>query len=344
MVSRRKFIGQNLTLAAGACLASSLGCGTARKPDGMIMTVNGPIPASKLGFTLVHEHVMVDFIGATQTGKHRYNADDVYKTALPFLMDVRKHGCATFVDCTPAYVGRDVQILQRLSKETGLNMVTTTGYYGARKEQFYPQHMYTETAEQIAARWIAEYKNGIDGTDIKPGMIKCGVDNGPLTPAQRKTIEAAAITHLTTGLTIGVHTGNGAAAVEEMEILKAKGASLAAYIWIHAQNEKDASFHIAAAKQGAWISFDAVYPTDIDRYVEWAKLMKNEGLLQHVLFSQDSGWYHVGEPNGGEYEGYTTVFEKFLPALTRNGFTQEEIDLLFYTNPAEALAVKVRKL
>jgi predicted metal-dependent phosphotriesterase family hydrolase len=344
MVSRRKFIGQNLTLAAGACLVSSLGCNTARTPDGMIMTVNGPLDASLLGFTLVHEHVMVDFIGAMETGKDRYNADEVHQTALPFLSDLKKRGCSTFVDCTPAYVGRDVRILQRLSKETGLNIVTTTGYYGARKEQFYPRHLYIESAERIAARWISEFKNGIDDTDIRPGIIKCGVDSGPLTRAQRKTIEAAAITHLATGLTIGVHSGDGKAAVEEMEILKSKGVSLSAYIWIHAQNEKDTSFHIAAAKQGAWISFDAVYPTDIDRYVEWAKVMKKEGLLQQVLFSQDSGWYHVGEPNGGEYEGYTTVFEKFLPALTRNGFTQEEIDLLFYTNPAKALAVKVRKL
>jgi predicted metal-dependent phosphotriesterase family hydrolase len=344
MVSRRKFIQQNLLLAGGACLASSLGCTMRMPPAKIIMTVNGPLVDTKLGFTLVHEHVMVDFIGAAQTGKHRYNAEEVYNTALPFLSDLKKQGCSTFVDCTPAYVGRDVQVLQRLSKETGLNIVTTTGYYGARKEQFYPQHVFTETAEQIAACWIAEYENGIDGTNIKPGIIKCGVDNGPLTPSQRKTIEAAAVTHLATGLTIGVHTGNGSAAVEEMDIIKSKGLSLSSYIWIHAQNEKDSSFHISAAKQGAWISFDAVYPTDIDRYIDWAKLMKKEGLLRQVLFSQDSGWYHIGEPNGGEYEGYTTVFEKFLPALTRNGFTQEEINQLFYTNPAKALAVKVRKL
>lgn len=342
MVSRRKFIGQNLTLAAGACLASSIGCNG--KAEDMVMTVNGPVVVSKLGFTLVHEHVMVDFIGAAQAGKHRYNADEVYKVALPFLQSLKMLGCRTFVDCTPAYVGRDVQILQRLAKETGLQIVTTTGYYGARKGLHLPRHVFTETAEQIAAHWITEYTNGIEGTGIKPGLIKCGVDNGRLTPEQRKTIEAAAITHLATGLTIGVHTGDGKAAVEEMEILKSKGVSLEAYIWIHAQNEKDPSYHIAAAKQGAWISFDAVYPSDIDRYVEWAKLMKKEKLLHRVLFSQDSGWYHVGDPNGGDFEGYLTIITLFTPALTLNGFKVEELDLLFYTNPAKALAVKVRKL
>lgn len=342
MISRRKFIRQNFKAVASFCMASSLPSNLAAGET--IMTVNGPVRTMDLGFTLAHEHVMVDFIGAAQTGKHRYNADEVFSTALPYLQDVQKRGCKTFVDCTPAYVGRDAQILQRLSKATGLHIITTTGYYGARQEQHLPQHVFTERAEQMAARWIAEWENGIDGTGIKPGFIKCGVDNGPLTPAQRKTIEAAAITHLETGLTIGIHTGNGKAATEELEILQAKGVSPSAWIWIHAQSEKDAALHIKAAKSGGWISFDAVYPTVIDTYVNWVKKMKEEKLLHRVLLSQDSGWYHVGEPNGGEFENYNTIFEKFLPALKQNGFTQEEIELLFIKNPAKALTIKVRRI
>jgi predicted metal-dependent phosphotriesterase family hydrolase len=286
---------------------------------------------------------MVDFIGAAQTGKHRYKADEVFQTALPFLQDVQKRGCKTFVDCTPAYVGRDAAILQKLSKATGLHILTTTGYYGARNEQFLPKHVFAETPEQIAARWIDEWKNGIEGTGIKPGFIKCGVDKGPLTEAQKKIIHAAAITHLATGLTIGVHTGDGKAAFEEMEILKQRGVSNNAYIWIHAQSENDTDLHIDAAKKGAWISYDAVYPTVIDNYIKFAQAMKREKLLHRTLFSQDSGWYHVGEPKGGEFDNYNTIFEKFLPALKENGFTQEEIDQLFITNPAKAMTVKVRK-
>ena len=342
MVSRRKFIQQNVKIAAGVCLSPALThCANA---DKTVMTVNGAVAASDLGFTLVHEHVMVDFIGAKETGRHRYDADEVYKTALPFLEDIKKRGCKTFVDCTPAYVGRDAQILQRLSKATGLHILTTTGYYGARNEQYLPQHVFTDTRDQIAERWIDEWKNGIDGTTIKPGFIKCGVDKGPLTAGQRKTIEAAAITHLATGLTIGVHTGDGKAAAEQLEILNAKGVAPSARIWIHAQSEEDISHQLEQARQGSWLSFDAVYPTVIDRYVQLALLMKREKLLHLTLFSQDSGWYHVGEPNGGDYEGYSTIFEKFLPALKQNGFSQEEIDLLFIKNPGNALGVRVRRL
>lgn len=338
MISRRQFIKSNLTIAAGACIPPGI-----FYEEDMVMTVNGAVPASSLGFTLAHEHVMVDFIGAAETGRHRYSADEVMKTAQPFLEEVKKKGCKTFVDCTPAYVGRDASVLQRLSKATGLNIVTTTGYYGARQEKYLPQHVFTETPGQIAARWIAEFKNGIDGTGIKPGIIKCGVDKGPLTTAQRKIIAAAAITHLATGLTIGVHTGDAKAALEEMSILAEHGVSPEAYIWIHAQAEKDSAYHVPAAMKGAWISFDAVYPTVIEQYVSYAIMMKSQGLLHRALFSHDGGWYHVGEPNGGEFNNYNTIFDKFIPALKEKGFSQEEIELLFEKNPAKALTIKVRK-
>ena len=34
------------------------------KKDGLIMTVSGAVPATEMGIYLIHEHVMVDFIGA----------------------------------------------------------------------------------------------------------------------------------------------------------------------------------------------------------------------------------------------------------------------------------------
>ena len=127
-------------------------------------------------------------------------------------------------------------------------------------EKFLPRFVYHETAEQIASRWIREWTDGIEGTGIKPGFIKTSVDKAPLSPTLRKIIDAAGITHLATGLTIGVHTGDGEAAKEQLEILKARGVSPEARNWIHAQNEKDNRYHIEAAKKGSWVSFDGVNP------------------------------------------------------------------------------------
>jgi predicted metal-dependent phosphotriesterase family hydrolase len=308
------------------------------------MTVNGPVRPSRLKFTLTHEHILVDFIGAEKISKDRYNTDEVFSAALPFLQDVKKKGATTFVDCTPAYLGRDAALLRRLSKASGLHIITNTGYYGAVNEKYLPQFVYSETAEQIAARWINEWKNGIEGTGIKPGFIKSGVDKAPLTPAQKKVIDAAAVTHLATGLTIGVHTGNGDAAKEQLQILKARNVAPSARIWIHAQNETDTAHHIEAAQQGSWVSFDGVSRDSIATNIRYLQTMKQNGLLKNVLVSQDSGWYHAGEPNGGTYNNYNCIFDDFIPALKKEGFTQKEIDMLFITNPAKALTIQVRKL
>lgn len=342
MPSRRNFIQQGSLAFIGSLLLPSLGKGNAA--EGMIMTVNGPLRPSELKFTLTHEHVLVDFIGAEKWSRDRYNADEVFNVALPFLVDLKKSGCSTFADCTPAYLGRDALLLHRLSIASRLNIITNTGYYGAAGEKFLPEHAYSESAEQISERWVNEWRFGIDGTGIKPGFIKTGVDKAPLTATQQKIVHAAALTHLATGLTIAIHTGNGDAAVQHLEILNAKGVSPSALIWVHAQNETDSTYHINAAKSGCWVSFDGLNANTIKANINYLKTMKNAGLLGSVLLSQDSGWYHAGEPNGGNYKNYNFIFERFIPVMKQNGFTRKEIDTIFIQNPAKAMSVKVRRL
>jgi len=138
------------------------------------------------------------------------------------------------------------------------------------------------------------------------------------------------------------HTGPALPAFQEIEILKQNGVSPSAFIWTHAQNEPDFNKHIEAAKMGVWIAFDNFNPSQLERYVEFAQLMKKEGLLNKVLFSHDAGWYKPGEPGGGEFRGFTEIEEYLIPALEKNGISQHGIYQLFNANPAEAFKVKVR--
>lgn len=342
MVNRRNFIKKSsLALMAGMIMPRIL---QGQNQAHLYMSVTGPIKGSALQFTLTHEHVLADFIGAKGYSKSRYDAEEVFNIALPFLKEVKKLGCATFFDCSPMYLGRDVLLLKRLAEASGLNIITNTGYYGAVGEKFLPPNAYTETAEQIASRWVSEWKNGIEGTGIKPGFIKTSVDEGPLTSTQRKIVDAAALTHLETGLPIAIHTGNGAAAKEQLEILAARGVSPSARIWVHALNEKSIAEHIEAAKKGSWISYDGVNPESFEENLKYVKNMKKEGFLSSILVSQDSGWYNVGEPRGGNYKNYNFIFKAFIPALKEEGFTQKEVDTIFITNPAKAFAIHVRNL
>jgi phosphotriesterase-related protein len=226
-----------------------------------------------------------------------------------------------------------------------MNIFTTTGYYGAFNEKFLPPHAYTETAQQLSARWVNEWRNGIDGSGVYPGLIKTSVDEGPLRPIYKKLLTAVALTHLETGLSISAHTGNGVAAMEEIEILTANGVHPSAFRWVHAQLEKDKSLFLKAARMGAWIEFDGInetQPESIAEHIALVQFMKENGLLNRTLISQDAGWYWVGEPHGGTFRGYTGLFTTFLPALREKGFTEAEIKQLLVENPKESLLIKVR--
>ena len=312
--------------------------------SGKIMTVTGPLHPDSMGTALVHEHLLVDFIGADSVSRDRYERSEVFDKTLPFLQDLNHLGGQTLVECTPRYLGRDPVLLKQLSEASSVQILTNTGYYGARQEAYIPAHAYEESPVQISGRWLDEWRKGIGDTGIKPGFIKIGVDDGPLTEMQRKIVQAAAKTHLESGLTIAGHSGDGAAAVEELEILKTEGVHPSAFIWVHAQNESDTTLHLQAARGGAWVEFDGIGPGSVDRHVELVDMMRRNGYLHRVLISHDAGWYEVGEPAGGSFRPYDTIFTEFLPALTKTGFSENEIDTLLRINPKQAFAIQVRAL
>lgn len=314
------------------------------REDGKVITVNGEIRAGAMGKTLHHEHLLVDFIGADSTGYHRWNKDSVVERVLPYLKELKDLGYTTLVECTPAYLGRDPELLKMLSQKSGLQLITNTGYYSAVDLKYLPQHAFDETAEELSLRWIDEARNGIEDTNVHPGFIKISVENKPLERIHRKIAGAAALTHQSTGLVIMSHTGTAVPAFQQLEILKNYGVHPSAFIWTHAQNETDFSTHAEAASRGAWIAFDGFSADKLDRYVEFAVFMKKQGLLNRVLFSHDAGWYTPGEPQGGDFRGFTDIEKILVPELRNNGISQQDIYQLFVLNPKEAFEVKTRLL
>jgi predicted metal-dependent phosphotriesterase family hydrolase len=320
-VSRRRFISGTAALT-GAIVG---GCTSAPKERASeIMTVRGPIAPEELGATLPHEHLFLDFIGADKVSRDRYDPEEVFRAVLPHLQLLKDCGGHSLVECTPAYIGRDVALLKRLAEAADVHVLTNTGYYGAAKNKFLPQHAHSETEGQLAARWIAEWRDGIDGTGICPGFIKIGVDSGVLSDVHRKLVRAAAQAHLTTGLTIAAHTGNGEAALDELLTLKNEGVSPQAFIWVHAQSEANEGLHLEAARQGAWVEFDHVSSKSLPRHVALVQAMRRAGVLQRVLVSHDAGWYEAGKPNGGTFRPFDPLFKEFIPALKEAGFTADE--------------------
>ncbi len=340
--TRRRFLKAGCALAAAPWGAVLPGGPAQTAPQ--VMTVTGPIDPAKFGVTLPHEHVLVDFIGADKVSKDRYDAGEAFRVALPHLQRIKQLGCRSLVECTPAFLGRDPTLLRRLSQASGLQIITNTGYYSAVEGKFLPAHAYTETPEQLAGRWLGEWRDGIDGTGIRPGFLKISVDKAPLKDYNRKIVAAAALTHRESGLTVAAHTGNGAAALEEIAVLREHGVAASAFIWVHAQNETDPQVHREALRQGAWVSFDGLSAENGEEYVGRLTALRQAGHLGKLLVSHDAGWYHVGEPGGGTYRPHDTLFTGLVPALRKAGFSARDVDQLLIVNPREAFGIRMRGL
>lgn len=307
-----------------------------------IQSVTGPATVSPGEIWLSHEHLLVDFIGADSIDPKRWNHDSVTHATLSYLDEIKSHNVKYFVDATPAYLGRDVLLLEKIAKRTGLTIITNTGFYGAVNNKYVPSLTFEKTAEELAEIWINEFRNGIDGTPVKPGFIKISVDvSDTLDTIDQKLVKAAAITHLQTGLTIASHTGDAKALWPQLKILKEMNVSPKAFIWVHAQNEKDNNNYLRAAKEGCWISLDGL-GWELEKHIEKLLFAKEHKILDRILISHDAGWYDP-QKQVQEIKPYTNIFKQLYPELMSKGFSKEEFNLLISQNPSKAFSISIKR-
>ena len=67
------------------------------------------------------------------------------------------------------FMGRDVLALKRISEETGLHVIASTGYY---TEPDYPPRVYEWSTEQLTELMVKELTDGIGETGIRAGIIR----------------------------------------------------------------------------------------------------------------------------------------------------------------------------
>ena len=123
---------------------------------------------------LVHEHVMVDFIGAGEIRPGRYDPDEVFRVARPKLEEIRRLGCRRLLECTPNFLGRDAKLMARLSDATGIEIWTNTGLYGAASHKFVPAFAQEETQKH----------HGGEASLVLPDLAASGALNDFLSRAK----------------------------------------------------------------------------------------------------------------------------------------------------------------
>jgi len=299
-----------------------------------IMTVLGPVNSEELGVTLPHEHIIVDLRHSVM------GFDAILDDADLAVEEVRAYkeaGGGTIVEMTNACMGRDIQALKRISLESGVHVVACTGYY---TEPYYPREVYELSTDKLADKMVAELTVGIDGTDIKAGIIaEIGTRRDFINPAEERVFRAAARAHLRTGAAISTHTYIEQLTQDQLDILEDEGVDLNRVIIGHLGNYRNMDRLRAIAARGAYLQLDhigfEVNQRDHQRAKTIARLI-DEGYVSQMLISMDICMKSRLHWFGGT--GYDYLLKDFISLLTAEGVGDEALDIITVKNPQRVLA------
>jgi phosphotriesterase-related protein len=299
---------RTLVLRTGAALATAGLAKTLAWPDAapaavprtaadasgpLLETVTGPLAGAKVRWAVAHEHFFVDFLGPTDPGYMDVNWSDVAATCGSSATELRGQGVDLFIDWTNMGVGRNVLLLRDVSRRTGMNIVCATGIY----KNLVPPQFSTSSIEDIADHFYRELTQGIDGTPVRAGWIKIASTSEGPTKAETRIHRAAARAGKKAGATISLHSPHTVATEAVAQTLEDEDFDLRRFVWGHAQ-PSPVEDHIAMAKRGAMIQYDAISghgpdpffhgPTDDASMLDRIQKMVEAGFGDRVLLATDA--------------------------------------------------------
>jgi len=361
MTTRREFLLQ--TTAAGVVAAASLRIahaaragtgedsgnkdGSQAAPAGVVQTVLGPLDASKLGFTLPHEHVAEGAYYLNKWPKTWGGRAEFVAKAVAKLKVIKAAGISTIVDLTPYDVWRDIRFLGEVSRKSGIHMIACTG------QRFLPPithvPMPARTISGLTEFFIKEIRQGIDGTSVKAGVIKIGIVAKKPTRLEEIGLRATVRASKATGVPIRVHTDAANRAGESIAvILENEGMNPARVSFDHSDDSGDMDYFLGLVRRGYSLGMDHVHRgfmpklnPSFERRVKCIKLLIDAGFADKIFLSQDSEfggslipenakeWRDTIDPS----EGMLFVTRKLIPRLTRLGVTDQQIRTITVANP-----------
>lgn len=299
----------------------------------LFKTVLGDISESDLGVTLAHEHICCFSEYAYQmVGKDYLDMKVLADTATAFLKELKKkYDLATFVDCTPINIGRDIELLKKISEQSQINIVCSTGFYYTDEPV-----LYNTTADQLCRYIVA------DAYAVNAGIIKCAVENEAITRFGEKLLRACAKAHLCLGLPIVLHSNaNNHNALKALEILFSEGVNPNAVTVGHLSDTDDLEYVKSIASYGCFIGLDRLYKNTSEDYVS----KKTQSILElckagyedQILLSHDALFFNGFEAELKIYEQprFSYCFDYILQQLPK-----PLSDKLMVQNPMRMLSCK----
>ena len=285
---------------------------------------------------LPHEH-LITTPPVSACPDSDYRLDDVEK-AIEEVDQFKRAGGTALVEMTPDGYGRDVGALQRIARETGVYIVSTTGFM---HERFMPADVFSYSQSQLVDLLVNDVQVGMDGTDAKAGLIKCGTSLSHISKAEEKVIRAAAEAQRATGTTISTHTTDGTMAFPLIEVLTSEGADLSRVVIGHLDRKTlNVGYLKRLASTGVYVQLDNVgrtslYPDSLR--IDIIKQLIDLGLVEHILLSHDNGRRSYFTSYGGA-PGLEYIPQVFTPLMREAGISDADIEQMTVLNPRTALA------
>jgi phosphotriesterase-related protein len=309
---------------------------------GAVETVTGPVDADELGRVLMHEHVITRSPGLREDYPSTFARREALAASVEGLSALKAAGIDTLVDHTTYDLGRDVEFLAEASQASGVRIVAATGVW------IEPQRYWHERAPTDAVQLlIADLEEGIAGTGIKAGVIKCATDRAGLTPAVERVLRACAIAHRYTGVYLSTHTYAAARnGLDQQRVFAEEGVDLARVVIGHSGDTTDLGYLQALMAAGSALGLDRFGVEDIlpdEQRVDVVAALCRDGHARRLLLSHDASFWndrtpaHVLRRRRPAWH-HRHVVEDIVPALLERGVTQDQIDTMLIRNPRALLA------
>jgi phosphotriesterase-related protein len=317
---------------------------------GQVQTVRGPIDASELGPTLMHEHVFVRSPEVEMNWPTGWDPKAAVSGAVERLHELHEAGISTIVDLTVPGLGRDVELVQEVAAQVPVHIVVATGYYTYNElPHFFDGRIPALRANGIDGLdefFLHDIEEGIAGTGVRAGILKCATDHLGLTPAVERILRAVARVHRRTGVPISTHTDSRTKrGLEQQRVFTEEGVDLRRVVIGHCGDTTDVDYLTTLIDAGSAIGMDrfgvTAYLPTADRVETVAKLCA-QGHAPEMVLSHDAAchfdWYEAELVRSIEPDWhYLHISNDVIPALLERGVTEADITTMLVDVPRRIL-------
>jgi phosphotriesterase-related protein len=314
-----------------------------------VNTVLGSIDGSRLGRTLMHEHI---FVLSPEIEKTADEWDEAaqHARAVSKLRELKAHGIDTLVDLTVIGLGRSIPRVAAIAAEVPeINVVAATGVYTYNEVPMYFHFRGPGTIlggpEPMVDLFVREIEEGIGETGVRAGILKCASDRPGITPGVERVLRAVARAHRSTGVPITTHTPTPPEpwGLEQQRILREEGVDLARVVIGHSGGTVNTAYHLELIENGSYLGFDhfGLPGITLEDRVDAVARLCTRGYADRIVLSHDAmcfvDWFPRSIMDASQHWRWTYISEEVLPAMRARGIRDDDVRRMLVDNPRRIL-------